>query len=109
MIKQLRKFTGNCIEYLGGEAPQETTPTPSGDKAIWVDMTLDGNNIVDQVSGSTLTVNDAKAQRENVAGAAGSTLRRLQHIRHWQHRCVGTERPDDDRLRMGGTGKLSYG
>lgn len=75
MIKQLRKFTGNCIEYLGGEAPQETTPTPSGDKAIWVDMTLDGNNIVDQVSGSTLTVNDAKAQRENVAGAAGMALR----------------------------------
>ena len=74
-IKQLKKFTGNCIEYLGGEAPVDDSPVISGDRMIWIDMTLNGEDITDQISGSTLHVDDHKAQRENIAGAAGMALR----------------------------------
>lgn len=74
-LNQLKMFTGNCIEYLGGEAPTETTPVVAGDRMIWVDMTLNGDNITDRISGNTLYVNNQKAQRENIDGAAGKALR----------------------------------
>ena len=78
-LDNVKKLTKNAIDYLLNVVPQEISggdePVDAGERKIWIDMTLDGDHISDKVSGSSLFVDDHKAQRENIAGAAGMALR----------------------------------
>lgn len=73
-LDQLKKFTSNCMSYLGYEAGSGGGEGGSGDYAVHFDMSLSGGKVKELVSGSSFNV-ISQLPATTIAGLDGEALR----------------------------------